>query len=618
MREFVRIITGGCFIFCVLVVGTEVSAQTAGDRDYAVVETSGPVQNRMDYRVEKNVMVAMRDGVKLATDVYRPAKDGIPLPGKFPVLVDRSPYNKSGIRKEGIFFAQHGYVVVAQDCRGRFASQGSFYPLLHEGKDGYDTIEWAAAQPWSNGNVGTVGASYGAWTQYTAAMLDPPHLVAMFPVVGGSRFFPYSNGVPSINLTQWVLYMAQTSQEAKKLPKLDAKLASTFAQPNGWLMLPPAKRSEIFKPLPNYEKIYRDMFYTHPTFDSYWKQQNFYPAGNYSRFKDVPMYFISGWYDGTVGGVIENFQQLSKLQKSPKKLMIGPWPHATGKATCGEADFGPSAVVDEQALELDWFDHWMRGKPFHIIGSAPIRIFRMGGGIQGGRATGRVEPGGKWVSFATWPPAGADAVKFYLQPQGLLRNVPPGGEGSSSFEDNPANPVPTRGGHFHGDCVQDQAILEKRADVLTFTTRPLKTPVTIAGDLQAQLWISSTAPDTDFIAKVSDVYPDGYSMIIAEGQIRARYRNGMGKVALMTPGTVYRLQVHLGPISNLFAAGHRIRLDISSTDFPRLEPNSNTGAAPGRWTSVVKASNTVYYGGRHASFLTLPLIQSGSRLTDSK
>jgi len=609
--KFIPTTLGACCVVFSLASCAFLSAQT-GNTDYAVDEISAAAQNHTGYVIEHNVMVPMRDGVKLATDIYRPAKKDVPLPGKFPVLVDRSPYNKTGIRKEGIFFAQHGYVFVAQDCRGRFASQGKFYPRPNEGEDGYDTIEWAATQPWSNGKIGTVGASYGAAVQYAAAMLAPPHLVAMFPVVGGSGSSPYPDGVPGLSESQWILYMAETSDEAKARPELRAKLAATFAHPNPWLLLPPAQRGEIFKPLPKYDKMFRAT-YTHRTLDSDRKQRNSRPAGNYQRFKDVPMFFISGWYDGTVGGVIENFEELSKLQKSPKKLMIGPWPHATGKAICGEAGFGPSAAVDEQALELDWFNHWMKGKPFRIIGPAPIRIFRMGGGTTDEQAASKVNPGGKWISLQEWPPSVVHAVKFYLQPQGLLRNVPPGNEGSSSLEDDPANPVPTRGGHFHGDCVQDQAVLEKRPDVLTFTTPLLKTPITIMGDITAELWISSTAPDTDFVAKLSDVYPNGYSMIIAEGQIRARYRNGMDKPALMTPGTVYRLNLHLGPISNLFVTGHRIRLDISSTDFPRLEPNSNTGAPPGQWTRAVKARNAVYYGGQHTSSLILPVLSGSPR-----
>jgi len=311
--------------------------------DQSVAAPSTAAQYGSGYQVEKNVMVRMTDGINLATDIYRPAKQGVPLQGKFPVIVYRTPYNKDGLHREGIFFAQHGYVVVAQDCRGRFASGGEFYLLLNDGQDGYDTIEWAAAQSWSNGKVGTAGASYEAWTQYSAAMLAPPHLVAMFPVVGWGNYFrhAFSGGVPGLSMSEWDLFMAQTSKEAESMLAVHTKLEETFKDRIPWLRLPPTQRAEIFKPLPHYGKLFQDA-YAHPTFDSYWKQQNLYPAGNYSQFKDVPMFFISGWYDGTVGGVIENFVQLSALQRSPKKLMVGPWPHATGNSTCGEAYFGPS------------------------------------------------------------------------------------------------------------------------------------------------------------------------------------------------------------------------------------------------------------------------------------
>lgn len=565
----------------------------------------GPAEKSARYELEKNVMVRMRDGVMLATDVYRPARNGAVTTGKFPVIVYRTPYNKNGEWKDGIFFATHGYVVIAQDCRGRFASEGKFYPLINEGKDGYDTIEWAQSQPWSNGKVGTAGASYLAWTQYTAAMLDPPHLVAMFPAVGGSNFFPYPGGVPSLSESLWDLYMAETSNEAIKLPRVHARLKEIFKNPDAWYRLPPEQRGEVFKPLPGYWKIFQNMV-DHPTFDNYWKQQGFYPAGNYRRFKDVPMFFISGWYDGSVSGVIENFVQFSRIQKSPKKLMIGPWPHATGKANCGQAYFGPSAAVNEQALELDWFDHWLKGRPFRIIGPSPIRIFRMGGGTSGTLPGAKSEPGGEWLPLKAWPPPGIRATRYYLQPNGLLRKSLPKSEGSYSYEDDPANPVPTRGGRFHSDCVQNQATLEMRADVLTFTTAPLKASISITGDIEVQFWISSTAPDTDFVAKLSDIYPDGYSMILAEGQTRCSYRNGLDRLKLMTPRTLYKLAIDLGPTSNSFTAGHRIRLDISSTDFPRLQPNSNTGAPSGKWVTLVKARNTVYYGKQHPSCLLLP------------
>jgi uncharacterized protein len=584
--------------------------------DQSIIPPATTAQKGLGYQVEKDVMVKMTDGTKLATDIYRPAKEGVPLPGKFPVVVYRTPYNKNGLHHEGIFFAQHGYVVVAQDCRGRFSSEGRFYLLLSDGHDGYDTIEWAAAQPWSNGKVGTAGASYEAWTQYSAAMLSPPHLVAMFPVVGSGSFFhnSFSGGVPNMNMSQWDLYMAQTSKEAETMPAARAELEAIFKNPDPWLQLPPRQRAEILKPFPDYMKIFLDA-YAHPALDSYWKQQDLYPAGNYRKFKDVPMFFISGWYDGTVGGVIDNFEQLSALQSSPKKLMIGPWPHATGSSTCGEAYFGQSAIVDEQALQLDWFNHWLKAEPLRLISSEPVQIFQMGGGVEGEQPHGKIEPGGKWLSFHKWPQPAAGSVNLYLQPEGLLRNLQSVSAGSASFEDDPANPVPTHGGYFHGDCVQDQAILENRADLLTFTTPLLTASTTIGGEVEAHLWISSSAPDTDFIAKLIDVYPNGYAMIVAEGELRVGYRNGLNELALMAPGTIYPLTITMGPTSNQFAAGHRIRLDISSTDFPRLEPNPNTVAPPGQWTTTTKARNSVYYGGQHPSHLILPLLNEPSSVS---
>lgn len=565
-----------------------------------------------DYLVEKNVMVTMRDGVRLATDVYRPAAQGRLLPGRFPVIVYRTPYNKDGERRAGIYFAEHGYVVAAQDCRGRFASEGEFTLLGSDGPDGYDTIEWAARQPWSNGKVGTAGASYEAWTQYAAAMMQPPHLVAMFPVVGWDSFYRYalSGGVPSLSMSEWILFMAETSKEASNMPELRAKLEATFKNPDPWLRLPPQRRAEIFQTLPHYRKIFEDV-YSHPDFDSYWKQQNLDLAEGYSRFKDVPMYFISGWYDGTVGGVVRNFVELSARQKTPKWLLIGPWPHATGNALCGEADFGPAAAVDEQALELDWFNHWLKAEPFRMIGSAPVKIFEMGG--AGASTKGPLKAGGQWLVLPEWPDIAAHANRLYLQRGGLLSDAASGGTKSASFVDDPADPVPTEGGYLHGECVEDQAKLEKRADVLTFTTRVLKKTIAVTGTAQARIWVSSTAPDTDFVAKLVDVYPNGYAMIVAEGEIRMRFRDGAERAAPVVPGKIYPLTISMAPTSNLFAAGHRIRVDISSTDFPRLEPNPNTGAPLGKWSATAKARNTIYFDGAHPSHLTLPLMSADER-----
>ncbi|MGB9153535.1 MAG: CocE/NonD family hydrolase, partial [Alphaproteobacteria bacterium] len=567
----------------------------------------------LDYQIDKNVMVAMRDGIRLATDIYLPARQGHKLPGEFPVLVYRTPYNKDGLRRAGIYFAQHGYVVVAQDCRGRFASQGEFDLLRSDGRDGYDTIEWAGIQPWSNGRVGTAGASYEAWTQYAAAMLSPPHLTAMFPTVGWDSFYRYAlnGGVPSLSMSEWMLFMAETSKEASRMPALREKLESTFKAPVPWLQLSPTQRAAIFDALPGYKRIFEDT-YAHSSFDSYWQQPNLDLPANYRKFKDVPMFFVSGWYDGTVGGVVRNFVELSSLQKSPKELLIGPWPHATGNSTCGDADFGPSAAVDEQALELDWFDHWLKGEPFKIIGSSPIVLFQMGGGLRSDKLGDRLEAGGGWISLKAWLQSEARTERLYLQPQNQLLRAPARRIESASFDYNPSNPVPSFGGYLHGECVQDQTKLEKRSDVLVFNTPILTRSVAITGTVQVRLWVSTTAADTDFIAKLTDVYPNGYSMIVEEGEMRMSAGERAGHVAPLAPGKIYSATISLGPTSNLFVTGHRIRLDISSTDFPRLEPNPNTGELQGRWTRGYEARNSIYYGGRYPSQLVLPLLHTQS------
>jgi putative CocE/NonD family hydrolase len=572
-------------------------------------------------------MVAMRDGVRLATDVYRPARGGQPVETRFPVLIYRSPYNKDGNRKSAIYFAQHGYVVLAQDCRGRFVSEGAFYPFVNEGRDGYDTIEWAAAQPWSNGKVGTLGASYLAWDQYLAAMERPPHLVAMFANVAGANFYresAYRGGAPGLGWPIWILYMARTSSEAAHDPPAASELTAVFDDPRSWLGRHPQLRAESFQKFPAYRRMYED-FYSHPDFDQYWRQTAFHIAGHYRRMKDVPVFFISGWYDSFVEGVLENYAALSRLHKSAQKLWVGPWPHAIGGATCGDAAFGAQAAVREDELALDWFDRWLKGRGFRVIGAEPVRIFRMGGGDGGRTFEGKLNHGGEWLALDTWPPPAARPARYYLRDSGSLSPTAPGREEPSSLAFDPERPVPTIGGRYGlppwtPSGPQDQrcspkifgcegsAPLKERDDVLSFSTAPLQGPVDVIGKVSATLWISSDAVDTDFAAKLTDVYPDGYALILADGQLRARYRTSFERPELMKPGKTCRLAVDLGSVANRFAVGHRIRVDVSSSNYPKFEPNPNTGEPPDRWTRRVKTRNTVYHHAGRASYVELPIM----------
>lgn len=510
-------------------------------------------------------MVSMRDGVKLATDVYIPAGGG-----RFPVLASRTPYGKSGVRGDAEYLVKRGYVVLTQDCRGRFDSQGDFYGFVNEGPDGYDTIEWAAAQRWSDGQVGTFGASYLAWDQYFAAMYRPPHLIAMFALVGGAKFYDeyaYPGGIPNLGWPIWMLKSAQTSSQAAKHSEEAAKMAGLLQKtPVPWLKLSPEQRGEIFRDFPDQQRMYSD-FLAHPKFDSYWKQKGFYTAGYYDEMKDVPTLFLTGWYDYFSQGVLENFTRLSRMQHSMKRLVIGPWPHATGAADCGDAWFGDSAAVNQRALMADWFDHWTKHKAFKLVSDMPVQYFRMGGGSGARTAKGKLDDGGIWLTGLSWPPVSAKAITYYLHGSDVMNELKPGHEKGSLLAYDPRNPVPTLGGRYgvggwSKSCAQDGRM--NRSDLLSFSTDELNARADITGDVKVTIWAKSDAASVDFDVKLLDVYPDGYALTLIDGGTRATFSN---------TSTPKKMTVDLGSVSNLFAKHHRIRIDIAGSNFPKLDLN---------------------------------------------
>ena len=565
-----------------------------------------------DSVVKTTEMVAMRDGVKLSTDIYRPARSGQAVDQRFPALVTRTPYNKAGMGKDIEILVRQGFVVVAQDCRGRFASEGDFYAFLNEGKDGHDTIEWAAAQSWSNGKVGTFGGSYVAWNQYHAAMYRPPHLEAMFAVVGGANFYQeygYPGGAPNLGWPSWLLGSARTSQQAAANADAAAKLSAT--QSATWMREDPKKRGEVFRGFSAHHRMYEDLL-AHPNFDAYWKQRGWYTAGYYRDMKDVPTLFLTGWYDYFGPGSMRNFTALAASQKTAKKLIVGPWPHGVGARECGDVSFGEAAGLQTMVYMADWFGHWLKDKPLTLIGSDAVRTFRMGGGDGSRTSEGKMNHGGQWRTTAAWPPETAKPVRYYLHTGGGLKTTAPSEVANpSSYDYDPENPVPTIGGRYGGGptprCAQDQVCkldilgckdtkpLTSRSDVLSFSTEPLMAPLEATGLIRAKLSVSSDARDTDFTAKLVD--PNGYALIVADGQIRAKFRKSFEKPEPMKPGKIYEVTVDLGPTSNLFAAGHRIRLDISSSNFPNIEPNPH------------KARNSIYHDARRPSYLALPVVQ---------
>ncbi|MGH9722677.1 MAG: CocE/NonD family hydrolase, partial [Bryobacteraceae bacterium] len=579
--------------------------------------------------VEENVMAPMRDGVKLATDVYRPARDGKALDGKFPVILIRTPYNKNGSRQQCSGLAGKGYVCISQDCRGRFGSEGEFYAFVNEGKDGFDAIEWAASQPWSNGKVATFGGSYLAWDQFHASMYRPPHLVTMFAIVGGAHFleeYAHPAGTPNLGWSNWILGSAASSPRAQNNASARQRLEAATKDRAAWLALHPEKRAEVFREFPEHLRMFQD-YYGNPDENSYWKQRGFYTAGYTREMKDVPTMFVSGWFDYFIEGTIRTYTGTEKNHKSPKKLMLGPWPHGVGGSVCGQGDFGDAAAVKLNELALAWFDHWLKGKPLDRIGPEPVQIFRMGGGDGSRRTTPQgtlVAHGGTWRSLPAWPPPDAKPNRFFIGKSGELTRQASQETDSRTYVFDPDDPVPTIGGRYSNGpgspmCPQDQVCspkilgcrdsspLNKRPDVLSFVSGPLEAEIDVTGVVNAKLWISSDAVDTDFAAKLIDVYPDGTALHIADGQIRARYRNQHSKAELLTPGKTYQVGINLGSVSNLFAKGHRIRLDITSSNYPKFEPNSNTAEPAGKWTKRVKAKNTVYMGGARASYVELPV-----------
>jgi len=582
----------------------------------------------------------MRAGVTLAAEVYMPARAGMPVEGKFPVLVSRTPYGKDpgpGAGNLAHRFAERGYVAVVQDCRGRYGSEGTFYIDVNEGKDGYDTVEWAAAQPWSNGKVGTYGGSYLAQVQNALAVLRPPHLAAMFVMVGTSNYFDdgaYRGGAFTLlhNLV-YPLILSSTSQEAERDPALKAAMLEILhGQMGGWLRAYPFRPNA--SPLmrdPVNQRWFQD-FVEHSLYDDHWKQNGFNFEEAYDQYPDIPVYFLSGWYDLFERGTLHNYMGLASRHKSPTKLLMGPWVHGIGPRASGDVDFGPAAEVDMSAEELRWFDQVLKGNHTGVLDEPRVRLFVMGGGDGMRTEKGFMEDGGRWLATTAWPPPETTTRAYYLGGDGSLSEQQPGMEAASTFSFDPRNPVPTIGGQIDSGkelspagprdqrcnvrifgCDNDLPLASRR-DVLVFQTPPLASALEIAGPLSVDLWISSSAPDTDFTAKLMDVappnrdYPRGYAMNLADRIVRVSSGDCASARTLLKQGEIRKVTIDLVGVANRFRSGHRIRLDISSSNFPFFEVNPNTGERPGYETHAVTALNTLYHDGERPSHINLPVM----------
>lgn len=610
-----------------------------------------------DVVVEYDVYVTMRDGVRLVQDIYRPARGDRAVPDRLPVLLERTPYSKSGTRESertaadprpwtrvqlATWFARHGYIVVVQDCRGRHGSEGRFTKYLDEAEDGFDTIAWINRQPWYNGSIGMFGLSYSAHTQTSAAALSPPGLKALILDCGGManayRTGVRHGGAFELKQATWAFRHArQSALNAGDQATLAAMDAEDLA---AWFQAWPWKPGH--SPLrwaPEYEAYLFEQW-RHSEFDDYWRQPGLYAAGYYPAFDQIAVLLLSGWYDPYAQSTTDNFVGLSQRQAGTTEMILGPWLHGQRSiAHAGEVDFGSASVLDGNlaedyfALRMDWFDHFLKGKP-RKTEVPPVRYFRMGGGTGMRTPEGRLDHGGAWFSSDQWPPEQTDEQTWFLHADGRLApTTPEPGDAFAEFVHNPNDPVPTIGGSITSGLpvmvggAFDQRTrsglfgarppwlpLAARQDVLVFQSAPLTQDLEVTGTIWLRLWISSDAVDVDFTAKLIDFhppsrdFPQGFAMNLTDSILRCRHREGWDRTALLTPGSVVEIGIEPPPVSNLFRAGHCIRIDIAGSNFPRFDVNPATGEPTGWSQRSRRAVQRVHCNAEHPSRLLLPII----------
>ncbi len=596
-----------------------------------------------DVAFEHNVMVPMRDGVRLATDVYLPARDGKPVAERLPTILMRLPYSKGQGDKghsDGRYFARHGYAVVFQDTRGRYDSEGAWHMLVDDGPDGFDTAEWIAKQSWSNGKIGMIGTSYVGGTQHALAMSGSPHLTTVIPVDAMSNLGYASmrnGGAFELRFWNWIMLNAGRGSRHARDPGTAAVLQEMAAERLEYLdRLPLRAGTTPLKLAPEYEEWLIEAL-GHGINDDFWRQNNIvdYPE----QYKDIPVYLVGGWYDSWASNTTANFVALTRAIRGPVYLIMGPWIHgAQGQSAHGQVNFGAAAAIaDPLAWRCEWYDHWLKGIDNSVGKAEPfrtkVRIFVMGSGDGGKDEKGRLQHGGFWRDENEWPLARAVATDYYLSPGGGLGTQPPAAAGgATSFQFDPADPVPTIGGNTSSnDGIMLQGAWDQRGgehiwnfpqkmplsarnDVLVFQSEPLTEDLEVTGELVVRLWVSSSAVDTDFTAKLIDVsppsaaWPGGFDLNIGDGIARMRFRESLKQEVLMEPGKIYPVAIKLYPTSNIFKKGHRIRVDISSSNFPRFDLNPNTGESLNGNRRRVTAVNTVYHDAEHPSHIVLPVV----------
>lgn len=549
----------------------------------------------------------MRDGVRLSADVFLPA-----VGGPFPTIVTRTPYEsgRDVFTENGVWWAERGYAFVVQDCRGRFESEGVFHAYLPEIEDGHDTLAWVAEQAWCDGKIGMWGRSYGGLTQWLSAPLGCPHLTCLAPHVICDDHFGdchYLGGAFQLMLSLGAAVIWETNLALVTGPHA----SRLFQNARFWSHLPLIEMDEraIGRKIPFWRE-----WLEHPVRDDYWR-----PLRVTDRYGDVtaPAFQQGGWYDAYSGSALRIHEGMTKgaataRARAQTRTLIGPWSHEVPEMkTVGDLDFGPDAFVDVREEERRWFDWQLRGIDDGIGDEPPLRWFTTGAN--------------RWREGAEWPPPGTETVSWYLHSDGRanrdddarLDPAPPGDQPPDRFEYDPREPAPSLGGNLSSRLITthaetpmrggpvEQGPIERRADVLVYTSRALERDLEVTGPVELILYAESSARDTDFVARVTDVDPAGGSYVLTEGILRARYRNGLDRTELLERNEAAELRIALYPMSHVFRAGHRIRLQVTSSCFPRFSRNLNTGEDVATGTRMLTARNTVLHTPAYPSRLRL-------------
>lgn len=569
---------------------------------------SSPTQHH-NIHIDRNVPVPMRDGVNLRADIYRPKGEG-----RWPVILMRLVADPAAEtqRTLGAFFSRRGYVFVYNNMRGTYQSEGEFFPLINDAwgemQDGYDTVEWAAHQPWSNGDVGLFGPSIDAFAQYTTAPTRPPSLKACMPFFGSNiheTVFP--NGLYRLEEHRsWALWMALNCLTSEVAPAereaVRTRLLAGQEDHDSWLWHLPVTEAPVLTGVApwHFEQL------RHQCDRQLWTQTD---ARTQFQEIDAPMLHVAGWYDLYLNGTLEHYTGLvnhgrTARCRASQRLVIGPWQHGHCNVPTipPPLDFGDAAQLDFKELALRWFDHWLKEDENGLMDEPAVRLFLMGEN--------------RWLEFDRWPPEGLIYHPFYLR-QGtgqtaeslnnghLTLEAPSTAEQADTYTYDPHEPII---GHQRSALTPEPDQREREGRMLTYTSQVLEEPVVVIGPVRAVLYAASSALDTDWVVRLCDVWPDGRSIRICDGVVRARFRNSLAQEELLEPGKVYCYQIDMTATAQTFLPGHRIRIHVTSSDFPRYDRNLNTGGPFGVETTGQVANNTIFHDPERPSHVLLPLM----------